>query len=33
MYLIVDPNLGHDVWDTYYVEPVSDAYWAWLFAW
>jgi hypothetical protein len=33
MYLIVDPNLGHDVWDTYYVEPTSNFYWKWLFAW
>lgn len=26
-----EPNLGHDVWDTYYVEPTSNAYWSWLF--
>lgn len=27
-----DAALGHDVWDTYYVETVSETYWAWLFA-
>ena len=26
-----DANLGHDVWDTYYVEPTSETYWSWLF--
>lgn len=32
MKLLVDPSLGHDVWDTYYVPPTSQTYWSWLFA-
>ena len=32
MHYTEDPNLGHDVWDTYYVEPTSETYWSWLFA-
>jgi hypothetical protein len=32
MRLLVDPNLGHDVWDTYYVSPTSGTYFSWLFA-
>ena len=32
MSYIEDPNLGHDVWDTYYVEPAANTYWAWLFS-
>ncbi len=31
MKLTVDPNLAHDVWDTYYVIPTSETYWSWLF--
>jgi len=33
MWLIVDSNLGHDVWDTYYTEPKAESYWQWLFGW
>ena len=32
MKLLVDSNLGHDVWDTYYVMPAAKTYWSWLFA-
>ncbi len=32
MQLLVDPDLAHDVWDTYYVSPTSRTYWDWLFA-
>ena len=32
MNYIEDPTLGHDVWDTYYVEPAANTYWAWLFS-
>jgi predicted peptidase len=32
MQLLIDPNLAHDVWDTYYVVPTSQTYWTWLFA-
>ena len=32
MRLLVDPALGHDVWDTYYVMPRAETYWSWLFA-
>jgi endoglucanase len=28
----IDPNLGHDVWDTYYALPAGKANWDWLFA-
>lgn len=27
-----DPNLSHDVWDTYYSEPTSETFWSWLFS-
>ncbi|MDQ2739311.1 MAG: hypothetical protein M3Y35_12025, partial [Actinomycetota bacterium] len=27
-----DPNLGHDVWDTYYPLPYGKQYWDWLFS-
>jgi len=27
-----DPNLGHDVWDTYYPLPMGKQYYDWLFA-
>ena len=31
-FLIVDPNLGHDTWDTYYSWPTSQFYFNWLFS-
>jgi predicted esterase len=32
MPLLIDPGLGHDVWDSYYVTPAAGMYWDWLFA-
>ncbi len=32
MKLTLDPNLGHDVWDTYYPLPNGQPYWDWLFS-
>lgn len=32
MHYTRDSNLGHDVWDTYYTEPLSETYWSQLFA-
>ena len=28
----LDPNLAHDVWDTYYAPPVGKDCWDWMFA-
>lgn len=32
MRYLQDPNLSHDVWDTYYPLPGGSGYWNWLFS-